>query len=153
MPGLSFIIQCLNLDDYFNIDFSTSLFPWLGVGQLSPQRDISLRLQGYTIEKGIKDMKERGGSVQALGTYVAAGPWGFRSCLFSGGRLSTIPSAWWTHLASFTCSTQDSSVQLCGWTVMPHKNHTIQRCSKVVPTDHSGDRVAEGSGGELRVFT
>lgn len=71
--------------------------------------------------------------MQALGTYVAAGPWGFRSCLFSGGRLSTIPSAWWTHLASFTCSTQDSSVQLHGWTVMSHKKHMIQRCSKVVP--------------------
>ena len=133
MLGLGFVIQYLSLDDYFNIDFSAPLFPWLGVGQLSPRRDISLRLQGCAIEKGIKDTKERGGSAQALGTDVIAGPWGFRLCPFSGGRLSTALSAWWTHLASFTCSTQDSSVQLRGWTVMSPTKHMIQGCSKVVP--------------------
>jgi len=118
------MIQYLSPDDYFNTDFSTSLFPWLGVGQVLPQRDISVRLQGCAVEKGIKDSKERGGSVQALGTSVIAVPWGFRLCLFSGGRPSTTPSAWQTHLALFTCFRQDSSVQLHEWTVTSHTNVT-----------------------------
>lgn len=79
-----FVIQYLSLDDYSNINFSTPLFPWLEVELLSPRWDISLRLQGCAIEEGIKDMKEKAGSVRTLGTDVVAGPWG----------IQTVPVQW-----------------------------------------------------------
>lgn len=114
------MIQYSSLDAYFTIDFSTPIF-------LTWSRAV-LAVEGQFF--GTKRMwhrkrYKRHERKRRLCDTIS-GPWRFRWCLFSGGRLSTPLAAQWVHFASLKYSTEDSSVQLHGWAAMSHRKHTLQ---------------------------